>query len=97
MATKLSSIIRTTYKNAVGDITMNYSIQQNTGEGVKDVSASLRKGEELLGSIGKSTDSGLRLGFSASVTDEEAKQIVSTFLTDAAQITQELTPNEEEA
>ena len=30
MATKLSSIIRTTYKNAVGDITMNYSIQQNT-------------------------------------------------------------------
>ena len=97
MATKLSSITRTTYKNTVGDITMNYAISQNVGEGVKDVSASLRKGEELLGSIGKSADNGLRLGFSPSITDTEAKQIVDTFLQDAAQITEELTPNTEEA
>lgn len=89
MATKLSSITRTAYKSMAGDIEMNYSIEQNEGEAVRTVSATLRRGDERLGSITKVVGNTLNLLLS-DTAHSEAPQLLSTFLSDVEQICNEL-------
>lgn len=90
MATKLSSITRTTYKSNVGDMELNYSLTQNVGESLKNVYATLNKGSERLGNMSRTADGEINVSLASGVSDENAVNVLSTFLADVKQITNEL-------
>lgn len=90
MATKLSSITRTTYKSNVGDMDLNYFLSQNAGESLKNIYATLDKGGERLGNISKTANGEINVSLASSVSDENAVNVLSTFLADVKQITNEL-------
>lgn len=90
MATKLSSITRTTYKSTVGDMELNYSLSQNAGEGLRNIYATLNKGDERLGNMSMTNGGEINVSLASDVSKEDAVNVLSTFLTDAQQIFDEL-------
>ncbi len=93
MATKLSSITRTSYKSEVGDMELSYNISQNTGENLCNVYASLKKGDKKLGNLSRTSDGEINTSISSSVSDEDIVRVITTFLSDAKQIMDELNVN----
>lgn len=93
MATKLSSITRTSYKSEVGDMELSYNISQNTGENLSNVYASLKKGDKKLGNLSRTSDGEINTSISSSVSDEDIVRALTTFLSDAKQIMDELNVN----
>lgn len=93
MATKLSSITRTSYKSEVGDMELSYNISQNTGENLSNVYASLKKGDKKLGNLSRTSDGEINTSISSSVSDEDIVRVLTTFLSDAKQIMDELNVN----
>lgn len=93
MATKLSSITRTSYKSEVGDMELSYNISQNTGENLSNVYASLKKGDKMLGNLSRTSDGEINTSISSSVSDEDIVRVLTTFLSDAKQIMDELNVN----
>lgn len=93
MATKLSSITRTSYKSEVGDMELSYNISQNTGENLSNVYASLKKGDKKLGNLSRTSDGEINTSISSSVSDEDIVRVITTFLSDAKQIMDELNVN----
>lgn len=93
MATKLSSITRTSYKSEVGDMELSYNLSQNTGENLSIVYASLKKGDEKLGNLSRTFDGEINTSISSSVSDEDIIRVLTTFLSDAKQIMDELNVN----
>lgn len=93
MATKLSSITRTSYKSEVGDMELSYNISQNTGENPSNVYASLKKGDKKLGNLSRTSDGEINTSISSSVSDEDIVRVLTTFLSDAKQIMDELNVN----
>lgn len=93
MATKLSSVTRTSYKSEVGDMELSYNISQNTGENLSNVYASLKKGDKKLGNLSRTSDGEINTSISSSVSDEDIVRVLTTFLSDAKQIMDELNVN----
>lgn len=93
MATKLSSITRTSYKSEVGDMELSYNISQNTGENISNVYASLKKGDKKLGNLSRTSDGEINTSISSSVSDEDIVRVLTMFLSDAKQIMDELNVN----
>lgn len=93
MATKLSSITRTSYKSEVGDMELSYNISQNTGENLSNVYASLKKGDKKLGNLSRTSDGEINTSISSSISDEDIVRVLTTFLSDAKQIMDELNVN----
>lgn len=82
----LSSVVRSNYKNQVGNYDIAYNVTQKEGEPATEVSANVRKGEQKYGYIGISSVGRRSFFFEPGVSDADAKQICSTVIDDAAQI-----------
>ena len=78
----LSSVVRSNYKNTVGDYEITYNVIQDEGKPAATVSASIKKGESRLGYINIEANITLEPG----IEDATAKTIIETVIDDAAQI-----------
>lgn len=90
MATKLSSIQRSMYKNTIGDIDIQYNILQETGKDATNIAGVLKKGEVRLGEINIAVDGTMNIYTYPGLNNEEKKNIVSTVIDDVQQIYDEL-------
>ncbi|WP_304313764.1 hypothetical protein [Phocaeicola plebeius] len=93
MATKLSSITRTSYKSEVGDMELSYNIAQNTGENLQDIYASLKKGDKKLGNLSSTSNGEINISISRDVPEDIATLAFTTFISDVKQIKSELNVN----
>ena len=82
----LSSVIRSKYKNAVGDYEISYDVSQNSGKKANNVRGSIKKGDLKIGYVNCELEGRKSITFEAGVSDEDAKQLVSTIIEDAANI-----------
>lgn len=82
----LSSVIRSNYKNTVGDYEITYNVMQDEGKPATEIGASVRKGEQKFGYIGISSIGRRSIIMEPGISDEEAKQICSAVIDDAARI-----------
>ena len=82
----LSSVVRSNYKNTVGDYEITYNVIQDEGKPAATVSASIKKGESRLGYINIEADGRRNITLEPGIEDATAKTIIETVIDDAAQI-----------
>lgn len=82
----LSSVIRSKYKNTVGDYEISYDVSQNSGEKANNVLGNIKKGDLKIGYVNCEFGGRRSITFESGVSDEDAKQLVSTVIEDAANI-----------
>lgn len=82
----LSSVVRSNYKNTVGDYEITYNVIQDEGKPAATVSASIKKGESRFGYINIEADGRRNITLEPGIEDATAKTIIETVIDDAAQI-----------
>lgn len=82
----LSSVVRSNYKNTVGDYEITYNVIQDEGKPAATVSASIKKGENRFGYVGIEADGRRNITLEPGIEDATAKTIIETVIDDAAQI-----------
>ena len=82
----LSSVLRSKYKNTVGDYDISYETTRNAGEKVSEVLASVKKGELRFGYVNIVDKGRKSIVLEDGVSDEDCKAILSTVIDDAANI-----------
>ena len=95
MATKLSSVKRSSYANQVGDYNIEYSIVQNNGEKAQQITANIKhvnykRGDTVTGVIYANVDGNLNVNFNPGISTEDKIAVFSTCLTDITSIFDEL-------
>lgn len=82
----LSSVLRSKYKNTVGDYDISYGTTRNAGEKVTEVLATVKKGELRFGYVNIVDKGRKSIVLEDGVSDEDCKAILSTVIDDAANI-----------
>lgn len=82
----LSSVIRSKYKNVVGDYEISYDVNQNSGEKANNVLGNIKKGDLRLGYVNWELDGRKSITIEPGVPDEDIKMLVSTIIDDSSDI-----------
>lgn len=82
----LSSVIRSKYKNVVGDYEISYDVNQNSGEKANNVLGNIKKGDLRLGYVNCELDGRKSITIEPGVPDEDIKMLVSTIIDDSSDI-----------
>lgn len=91
----LSSVVRSNYKNTVGDFVITYNVIQDEGKPASSVSANVKKGEIRFGYINIEADGRRNITLEPGIEDATVKTIIETVIDDAAQIFVERNKTEE--
>ena len=82
----LSSVLRSKYKNTVGDYEIFYETTRKAGKKVTEVLASIKKGELKFGYVNIMDKGRKSIVLEDGVSDEDSKAILSTVIDDVANI-----------
>ena len=91
----LSSVVRSNYKNNVGDYEITYNVIQDEGKPASSVSANVKKGENRFGYINIESDGRRNITLEPGMDDATAKTIIETVIDDTTQIFSERNQQEE--
>lgn len=86
----VSSVVRSKYKNVVGEYDISYDVSQKYGANADAVIATIKKDDTRVGYINLDTLGRKSIVIENGVTDDDAILLVSTIITDSKTIFSEL-------
>lgn len=86
----VSSVVRSKYKNVVGDYEISYDVSQKYGSNADAVIASIKKDGTRVGYINCELSGRKSVVIESGITDDDSILLVSTIITDSKAIFTEL-------